>query len=475
MKKILIYARGQVFEKNLKKIDLQEVAAIVDKNAGKEEVFKDIPVIHPSYIKNFQYDYIAVFSNRLFNEICSELVRYYFVPYGKIVHWKALVNQKNDKINFLEFISTYIKGCKAKSVLDTNISILYKKFLTKESISKDLILLDGIGNGEFPIVSNLYDNLYSNYRDIDHDFYDLVIFWQILANAENINQTLSIAKRCLLIVSYAETFIISIDQIIKELEQYGDIQVFQTYAGYVLLISRKFFMQDSAQIYVVTHKNYNVLHNDLYKPLCVGKYKSKDFLSENEGDNISYLNEKINECSALYWIWKNTNEKIVGLNHYRRYFCDSELLVRDNFLQLESINDILNEFDIILTDLWIIEPYKVIDEIQSSCQNDEAFHKGYYLIRNGIKEKQPDYLSAFDEVMNGHREYICNLFVTKREILNSYCEWLFSFLIEAAEKMDVSSYDASGKRTIGFFAERLWTVWILKQNLKIKEKPYLLL
>ncbi len=77
--------------------------------------------------------------------------------------------------------------------------------------------------------------------------------------------------------------------------------------------------------------------------------------------------------------------------------------------------------------------------------------------------------------MNGHREYICNLFVAKREILNSYCEWLFSFLIEAAEKMDVSSYDASGKRTIGFFAERLWTVWILKQNLKIKEKPYLLL
>ncbi len=29
------------------------------------------------------------------------------------------------------------------------------------------------------------------------------------------------------------------------------------------------------------------------------------------------------------------------------------------------------------------------------------------------------------------------MFVTRREILNRYCEWLFHFLIEAAEIIDV--------------------------------------
>lgn len=475
MKKFLIYARGQVFEKNIKKVNLQTIVAIVDKNAGEEERFENIPIIHPLHIKNLQYDYIAIFSNQLFEEISSELIRYYFIPFEKIVHWKALVEEKGERAIFLEFVSTYAKGYKTRSILDTNISILYRSFLSKESISKELILLDGIGEAEFSIINNLYDNIYSDYRDVKYGLYDLVLLWQIPSSIEDINIILSISKTCLLFIDYVQVLSIGISKIIKKLEQYGKVQIFQIRAGYVLSISKKKLIYASAHIYVVIHKDYNVLHDDIFKPLCVGRYRKNGFLSENDGDNIAYLNEKINECTALYWIWKNTNDEIVGLNHYRRYFCDSEQLVNGNFLQLESIVDVLKEYDLILTDLRVVPTLKIIDEVQGSCQNDEAFHKGYYLIRNGIKEKQPDYLSAFDEVMNGHREYICNLFVAKREILNSYCEWLFSFLIEAAEKMDVSSYDISGKRTIGFFAERLWTVWILKQNLKIKEKPYLLL
>ena len=38
MKKILIYARGQVFEKNIKKVNLQTIAAIVDKCGKRRNV-----------------------------------------------------------------------------------------------------------------------------------------------------------------------------------------------------------------------------------------------------------------------------------------------------------------------------------------------------------------------------------------------------------------------------------------------------
>lgn len=74
--------------------------------------------------------------------------------------------------------------------------------------------------------------------------------------------------------------------------------------------------------------------------------------------------------------------------------------------------------------------------------------------------------------MNGHSAFLCNMFVTRREILNRYCEWLFSFLIEAAEAIDVEGYDSYSQRVIGFFAERMWTVWLRKNKLKIKELPY---
>ena len=104
MKKFLIYARGQVFEKNIKKVNLQTIVAIADKNAGKEKMFENIPIIHPLHIKNLQYDYIAIFSNQLFEEIRSELIRYYFIPFEKIVHWKALVEEKGEKAIFLEFV-----------------------------------------------------------------------------------------------------------------------------------------------------------------------------------------------------------------------------------------------------------------------------------------------------------------------------------------------------------------------------------
>lgn len=85
-------------------------------------------------------------------------------------------------------------------------------------------------------------------------------------------------------------------------------------------------------IYVVMHKEYQVRCDELYQPICVGKfYQNKDYLTETAGENISYLNDKINECTALYWIWKNTNSEYVGLNHYRRYFYNNGVQSDSNF------------------------------------------------------------------------------------------------------------------------------------------------
>ena len=63
--------------------------------------------------------------------------------------------------------------------------------------------------------------------------------------------------------------------------------------------------------------------------------------------------------------------------------------------------------------------------------------------------------------------------MTRRDILNRYCEWLFSFLIDAASNLETASYDPYSQRVMGFFAERMMTVWLRKQRLNIKELPWM--
>ena len=104
--------------------------------------------------------------------------------------------------------------------------------------------------------------------------------------------------------------------------------------------------------------------------------------------------------------------------------------------------------------------------------NNTIFEEGYRLVREGIRKHQPDYLETFDDVMQSHNIFVCNMFVTKREILNRYCEWLFSFLVEVANSIDVTGYDEYSQRVIGFFAERMWSVWLRKNRVKIMELPY---
>ena len=39
-------------------------------------------------------------------------------------------------------------------------------------------------------------------------------------------------------------------------------------------------------------------------------------------------------------------------------------------------------------------------------------------------------------------------------------------------EIDVENCDNYSRRVIGFFAERMWTVWLRKNRVKVKELPY---
>ncbi|MEL5653697.1 DUF4422 domain-containing protein, partial [Serratia nevei] len=64
-----------------------------------------------------------------------------------------------------------------------------------------------------------------------------------------------------------------------------------------------------------------------------------------------------------------------------------------------------------------------------------------------------------------------NMFISRKEIIDEYCEWLFGILFSLKDKIPYETYDTYQRRVFGFMSERLFNVWIRANahRLKVKE------
>ena len=67
------------------------------------------------------------------------------------------------------------------------------------------------------------------------------------------------------------------------------------------------------------------------------------------------------------------------------------------------------------------------------------------------------------------------MFVMKKSYFDEYCTWLFDILFTLEKRIDISSYDSYEARIFGFLSERLFNVWLERQNLKKVEVPVVFL
>ena len=69
------------------------------------------------------------------------------------------------------------------------------------------------------------------------------------------------------------------------------------------------------------------------------------------------------------------------------------------------------------------------------------------------------------------------MFVTRRDIFDAYCKWLFSFYLDATEEIlrtvGLDEITGNPRRIIGFFSERMMTIWLWKNRLRIKELDFM--
>lgn len=229
-------------------------------------------------------------------------------------------------------------------------------------------------------------------------------------------------------------------------------------------------MDKRIKIYIAAHKKAEFPKNEIYIPLHVGAEGKEDlgYLKDNTGDNISEKNPNYCELTGTYWIWKNDNSDIVGLTHYRRYFFKKWYTNKlKNVIDEKDINSILEKYDIITPKKNKLIKYN-IKEFYCKYHKENDLNE----CRNIIEEIYPEYIKSFDEVMKERKFYICNMFISSKRIFNEYYEWLFNILFELEKRIDISDYNDYNKRIYGFLSERLFNVWLNKNNkLKIKELP----
>lgn len=325
---------------------------------------------------------------------------------------------------------------------------------------------------EYPAIENFYAQIYPSLDACRLKHFDALLLTDERRPVEFIDALIdfdSFAENLLTFVrrgSALEDWLAANENIFAEVKRFAAVN-----GSWVLL--KKFVRADFAG-YVVTHKDAKLdTLPEGYRIIHAGHAQAKEdfgYPGDDTGNNISTLNLYLNEITALYWIWKNTRHSMIAFVHYRRFFT----LDGKNILTGDDAEKILRDYDIIVNECRF--GYIALYDWKIMLSTRRLAEHIINTIRKYIALRQPDYLDAYDRVNNGFGTFCYEIFVARRKVFDAYCEWLFSFIIDATEEIlsttDIaSSDDPRTYRAVSFVAEHLLGVWIIKNRLKIKTLP----
>lgn len=225
-----------------------------------------------------------------------------------------------------------------------------------------------------------------------------------------------------------------------------------------------------------------------------------ELTGDDSGTSISSKNRYYSELTGLFWFWKNQQADIVGTCHYRRFYtakpvpflhrlkrvlyfplglnrkrrgliyCTNREFWEKRILSCEEIEELLSHYDAVLPQARTLK-YTVEKHFSRYHQLSDL-----ELLKTILKEKSPEYLNAFEKVLQQKRLYANNMFILKEEQFRQLADWLFSILSAFEQRVDLSVYTDYQERLFGFLSERLITTWFNQHTeLKIKELPLIYL
>lgn len=175
---------------------------------------------------------------------------------------------------------------------------------------------------------------------------------------------------------------------------------------------------------------------------------SDNGITDDTNDNISEKNRQFCELTALYWIWKNAEEDIIGLEHYRRHF-----ILPQNWLERMLQNGVDGILPI---------PLYVVPSLEVNFKKRHDSTDWDYMMEYLKKSSRQEYFEA-KQFFEKNLYSPCNMFILRREVLNKLCEWLFPILFAVAENGGEKE-DSYLNRYPGFLSERLITFFFEKHR-----------
>lgn len=245
------------------------------------------------------------------------------------------------------------------------------------------------------------------------------------------------------------------------------------------------------KILISYHDKHPLIKSDILLPIQTGcalaEERFEGMLQDDDGENISAKNPYFCELTSQYWAWKNYdklgNPDYIGFMHYRRHFCFDEAVIqrKDTWLpkshvyKMDSINTdyVAQNFakEKILAalenqDCLVLKPYDV--KILGSSSNRE--HYARYIpeqdvaifdaMLDTVLELFPGYKEEVENLKQGTEQYLCNMFVMKKNLFFQYSDFLFTILDGLEQKIDYTHFSMQQRRFLGYMGEYLLSLFV---------------
>lgn len=173
----------------------------------------------------------------------------------------------------------------------------------------------------------------------------------------------------------------------------------------------------------------------------------QETIRDNLGDNISFKNKDYAEMTATYWLWKNDKSDYKGLSHYRRRF------VLDN--------ELFNELNQGICEVVLSTPRVILPSLSESfdCNTSIKTHD-FELIKEAVIDIYPEMDTDLQCYFGGTFFFPTNMVIARRDIFDSYCEWLFRIL-ESIENNEQYSVLRKRTRYNAYIAEILTSFYFI--------------
>lgn len=176
-----------------------------------------------------------------------------------------------------------------------------------------------------------------------------------------------------------------------------------------------------------------------------------NILGDDTGDNISPLNARYNEMTAIYWIAKHYDEignpDYVGFDHYRRF-----LNWRPEWLKPQMV----------IARKWfswrtLYNQYKTCHDIRNLDTFIVAFNKRF-------GADYPD----FKKYWKTHFFHICNIFIMHRDNFRRYATFIIGCIDLIRELENLNTFSKAPNkyqaRTPSFILEEMTSYWLWHES-----------